>query len=532
MSPTLLAVCGVAVFLLTACSSPTARPVAGPAPGPPPQTGAPSSTALNDFYNQKLTWSDCAGFAVSEDDELRFADPTYDCTFLRVPQDYSHPEAGESKIAVLRRKATSRAQRIGSLLVNPGGPGASGTGTVVDLTPQVAKTALGQRFDLIGFDPRGVGASQPAVKCFTPAERDADRLDDEVDTSPAGVARIQGKEKDYDRKCVDRSGGDGPLANVGTRDAARDIDIMRAALGDQKLTYLGYSYGTDLGTAYAEQFPQNVRALVLDGAIDPAQNEQQRALGQAAGFQHAFDTWATWCAAQPDCPLGRNPGKATARFRALVLPLIGRPVAVADGRKLSYNDALTAATQALYATQLWAPLKQGLQELTTGQGSILMTLADLYYGRQSDGSYTYELDAFNAVNCVDDKPVTDPATALEMSKQAIAAAPFEDDGHGPSPVLDDCAYWPVPNTGSPHTPHVTGLPPVLVISVTGDPATPYQSGVNLARDLNARLLTVKGTQHTVTLQGVSCVDDIVTRYFTSLALPPDGTQCTAAAPHQ
>jgi pimeloyl-ACP methyl ester carboxylesterase len=307
---------------------------------------------------------------------------------------------------------------------------------------------------------------------------------------------------------------------------------MRAALGDQKLTYLGYSYGTDLGTAYAEQFPQNVRALVLDGAIDPAQNQQQRALGQAAGFQHAFDTWAVWCTGHPGCPLGRNPAKATAAFRALVLPLIGHPVALADGRKLSYDDALTATTQALYATALWAPLKQGLQELTTGQGNELMTLADLYYGRQFDGSYIFELDAFNAVNCVDDNPVTDPATALAMSKKAIAAAPFEDDGHGPSPALDDCAYWPVPNTGSPHTPHITGLPPVLVISVTGDPATPYQSGVNLAHDLNARLVTVKGTQHTTTLQGVSCVDNIVTRYFTDLVLPPEGTQCTAATPHQ
>src|SRR5581483_7276901 len=139
---------------------------------------------------------------------------------------------------------------------------------------------LGRRFDLIGFDPRGVGASKPAVRCFTPTERDADRLDVEVDTSPAGVERIQRKEKDYDNKCAERSGGTTLLANVGTRDAARDIDILRAALGDQKLTYLGYSYGTDLGTAYAEQFPHNVRALVLDGAIDPAQNQEQRQLGQ------------------------------------------------------------------------------------------------------------------------------------------------------------------------------------------------------------------------------------------------------------
>ncbi|HZS19627.1 MAG TPA: alpha/beta hydrolase, partial [Pseudonocardiaceae bacterium] len=382
----------------------------------------------------------------------------------------------------------------------------------------------------IGFDPRGVGASKPAVRCFTPTERDADRLDVEVDTSPAGVERIQRKEKDYDNKCAERSGGTTLLANVGTRDAARDIDILRAALGDQKLTYLGYSYGTDLGTAYAEQFPHNVRALVLDGAIDPAQNQEQRQLGQAAGFQHAFDTFAAWCTAQPDCPLGHDPAKTTAAYRALVLPLIDHPVPLSDGRKLSYDDAQTGTIQALYDTQLWAPLARGLRELSGGQARILMLLADLYYGRQPDGSYTYELDAFNAVNCVDDKSITDPAEALKISEEAIAAAPFEDDGHGPSPALDDCAFWPVPNTGNPHTPHVDGLTPVLVISVTGDPATPYQSGVNLAHELGARLLTVEGTQHTAALQGITCVDDIVTRYLTDLALPADTARCTATTP--
>ena len=503
----------VAAFL-TACSGPSGTP------GP-----------LGGFYDQKLSWGGCGSFAVSQDDAQTFADPTYDCTYLRVPLDYSHPDAGEAKIAVLRKKASASDDRIGSLVFNPGGPGASGTDTVTNLPQGVRNGPLGQRFDLIGFDPRGVGASRPAVECFTPAERDADRLDVEVDTSPTGVNRIEGKERDYDHKCVDRSGGAPLLANVGTRDAAKDIDILRAALGDKKLSYLGYSYGTDLGTAYAEQFPRNVRALVLDGAIDPAQSQEQRLLGQAAGFQHAFDTFAAWCTTQADCPLGRDPAKTTATYRALVLPVIDHPVPLADGRKLSYDDAQTGTSQALYDTELWAPLKRGLQELAAGRGRILMQLADLYNGRQPDGTYSYEQDAFNAVNCVDDKPITDSATVLKISKETIAAAPFEDDGHGPSPALDQCAYWPVPSTGSPHTPHINGLPPTLVVSVTGDPATPYQSGVNLARDLAARLVTIEGTQHTAALQGISCVDNMVTRYFTDLTLPNDGARCTAATPH-
>ena len=208
---------------------------------------------------------------------------------------------------------------------------------------------------------------------------------------------------------------------------------------------------------------------MLDGAVDPAQSQKQRELGQAEGFQHAFDTFATWCTTQPDCPLGRDPAKTTTTYRALVLPVIGHPVPLVDGRKLSYDDAVTGTIQALYTTQLWQPLKRGLQELAQSQGRILMVLADLYYGRQPDGRYTHELDAFHAVNCVDEKPITDPATALELSKRMIAAVPFEDDGHGPSPALGTCAFWPVPNTDTPHIPHVIGLPQTLVISVTPPP---------------------------------------------------------------
>jgi pimeloyl-ACP methyl ester carboxylesterase len=524
----LVALAAVAVPAV-ACSSTAARGAAVVADQPAP------TPELQKFYAQRLDWGSCASFAPAEEDKATFSDPKFDCTYLQVPLDYSKPAGTTAQIAVLRMKATDPGQRVGSLVINPGGPGASGTEAATGVAQQITGSPLAQRFDLVGFDPRGVGASKPLIKCFTPAERDADRLDVEVDNSPAGVARQEAKNKDYDNKCAQRSGLD-LLANAGTRDVAKDMDILRAALGDQKLTYLGYSYGTRLGYTYAEDFPKNVRALVLDGALDPDQNLIDRTVAQAGGFQQAFNAFGVWCAAQPGCPLGTDPAKDTDNYKKLVLPLINKPLRMPDGRLMSYNDAMTGVIQGLYTPQAWQGILIGLQELATGQKSnqlriptfALMYLADAYEGREPDGTYQYTLDAFTAIGCVDDKAVKDRAMELEANKRALAVAPFEDDGHGPSPALDPCAFWPVPNTSAPHEPHVVGLPQVLVISVTGDPATPYQAGVNLAKALDARLLTVQGTQHTVALQGTKCVDDIVGKYFIDLTLPPEGARCTIA----
>jgi pimeloyl-ACP methyl ester carboxylesterase len=515
----------VAVALPTvACS--------GDQPGSGQAVGPVAAPDLDKFYAQKLEWKGCADFAMSAEDRTTFGDQKFDCAYLKVPVDYANVDGRTAEIAVLRQKASQPNQRIGSLLINPGGPGASGTEAAASIGPQIAGGQLGQRFDLIGFDPRGVGASKPAIQCFTPAERDADRLDVYLDRSPQGVAIQEGKAKDYANKCEQKSGRD-LLANAGTRDVVKDMDILRSALGDQKLTYLGYSYGTRIGYTYAEAFPQNVRALVLDGALDPDQKLIDRAVAQAEGFQKSFSAFAANCAKQPNCPLGQNPDPkaTTAAFRKLMDPIQTAPVPLAGGRKLSYNDAITGTIQALYSEQLWEPLQRGLTELQQGRGRILMLLADLYEGRQQDGTYEFTLDAFSSIGCVDDKPITDPAELLEADKRAREVAPFRDDGRGPDPARDPCAFWPVPNTGEPHTPSVSGLPQVMVISVTNDPATPYQAGVNLAKGLGARLLTVEGNQHTVALQGTPCVDDIVTKYFVDPAtLPAEGTRCKVAGP--
>ena len=499
-------------------------------------------TGLEQFYGQSLSWGGCSAFATTPSDKKAYADPALQCAYLNVPLDYADPKGRVIKVGLLRRPASDPAHRIGSLVINPGGPGGSGMSTAASLADQIANNDVGKRFDFVGFDPRGVGSSKPQVVCRTPAERDAERLMNlNVDTSPAGVAQTENQEKADDAGCVSHTGqevlanggtpqavsdtGKQILENVGTRDVVRDMDVMRSALGDEKLTYLGYSYGTRIGTSYAEAFPKNVRAMILDGALDPQQDQISELIDQARGFQKAFDAFAAWCAGRPDCALGQDKNQAVSKFQALVLPLIDKPVSVSDGRKLSYSDATIGTVQALYLSDLWPTLNRGLVELTQGQGNILMRLADIYYGRGQDGTYSTEMDVFQAVQCVDNPPIKDPNVARDVDAQYRKAAPFLDTRKPPSPALDNCAFWPVPSTGGPHDPRTPGLPTVMVISTTQDPATPYQAGVNLAHDLNARLLTYEGTQHTAFLQGNSCVDQAGISYLADLQLPAEGTRC-------
>ncbi|MGQ0842232.1 alpha/beta hydrolase [Actinokineospora sp.] len=500
---------------------------ATPAPVPRSERNGPAGPVpggLDRFYGQALTWEDCAGYAKNEADGGTLRTKGAQCTRLTVPLDYAKPDGDTITIGVLRKPATKPDARIGSLVINPGGPGAAGLATAARLANV---GTLGERFDFVGFDPRGVGSSEPTVRCLTDAERDAERADDdELDTSAAGVAKVEADQRAYAAKCAERSGkGAALLANIGTRDVARDIDVLRSALGDDKLNYLGYSYGTRIGTVYAETFPGNVRAMVLDGALDPDQDAVAELVAQAEGFQQAFDDFVAWCVQRQDCALGRAADRALAAFHELVRPLGTRPIETGDGRRLSYSDASTGVIQALYSEQLWEPLNTGLNELRQNRARTLMLLADAYLERGQDGRYSTTQDAFTAVRCVDDPRVTDKAVVLDVQRRYKAAAPFLDDGEPATAALDACAFWPVPNTGRPHVPAVQGLPPVLVISTTGDPATPYDAGVELAKALGGRLLTYEATQHTVFLQGVRCVDQAGGAYLTELTLPPDGTRC-------
>lgn len=486
--------------------------------GPVPQ-------GLERFYSQSLDWGACDSYATSENARAAFQADGLECARLTVPLNYSEPGGTTITIGVLRQRASG--ERIGSLVLNPGGPGASGMTAAASMAPSVASRPLGQRFDIVGFDPRGIGASEPAVRCLTGAERDADRSDDgEVDGTPQGVAGQEAEERDFARKCAERTEhGEQLLAHLGTRDVVRDLDVLRSVLGDEKLTYLGYSYGTRIGYTYAERFPRNVRAMVLDGALDPEQDIVESLVDQGEGFGKAFTEFAASCTAKPGCALGTDPAGATKAYQDLVRPLIENPVPVGDGRRLSYEDATTGTIQALYSEQLWGSLNTGLAELRQGRGSTLMALADMYNERGRDGRYSTTQDAFIAIRCVDDPRVTDRAKILEAQRRYAAVAPFLDPGTPPSSARDACTFWPVPNTSEPHLPDVQGAPPALVISTTNDPATPYQAGVQLAKAMNGRLLTFEGNQHTVFLQGNTCVDRAGTAYLIDGTLPPEGKRC-------
>ena len=506
-----------AALVLAGCGQPSTGAPAPEPPGPEVQ--------LARFYDQQLTWGPCADFATSTTDREAFANPAFECTRLEVPLDYAAPEGRTAQLGVLRERATG--ERIGSLLMNPGGPGASGMSLAASLSGRLAKSPLAQRFDVVGFDPRGVGASTPTIDCLNDAEWEVERADLDVDPSPEGVAQTEAENQQFAQRCIQRSGGPDVLANAGTRDVVRDLDILRQALGDEKLTYLGYSYGTRIGSAYAEAFPHNVRALVLDGALDPTQTSVERTVDQSAGFQQAFDAYAADCAAHPNCPLGPDPAQATANFQALTRPLIDKPAPAEGGaRTLSYPDAVTGTIQALYLSDFWPVLSRGLSGLASGDGTVLLRLADIYNDRGQDGHYGNGIEAFTAISCVDEERITDRAQQAELIRRSIEVAPFRDDGRGVVAALDPCAFWPSPPTSQPHVPQVDGVPPTLTVSVTGDPATPYQAGVDLAKAMKGSLLSVEGAQHTAALQGNACIDDIVSAYLIDLRLPPEGARCS------
>lgn len=501
----LLAALALAGTLLAACSAPVggSASIVSTTTGParsststataPPGTGgsattpaagdAPIPAGLEKFYGQQLDWGSCAELVTSDENKFYRA-PSLQCADLTVPLDYADPTGSTITLKVLRRPATDPANRIGSVVTNPGGPGGSGVENAAFLGAFGLAKDLNTRFDLVGFDPRGVGSSVPEIRCQTDAERDATRAAAVRTRTPDEVAAVDALTQRFAEGCLAMSGppdgidGAAFLASVGTTNVARDMDVLRAALGDDRLSYVGWSYGTAIGTAYAGLFPANVRAMILDGAIDPNADPAAEEIGQWEGFQKAFDDFASWCAQQPDCALGTDPATATATYQSIVRPLLERPLGLPDGRVLSFSDATLGTLTALYGQSAWPTLSKGLTALTAGDGTGLMALADSYLNRDGDGHYGNIQDALTAVNCIDGRSAPfDPITTQQFAEKKAAAAPFQDSGDPPAATRSPCDYWPVPSAPANPVTAVPGLPRVLVISTTRDPSTPYQAGV-------------------------------------------------------
>jgi pimeloyl-ACP methyl ester carboxylesterase len=475
-------------------------------PNSPTSSKSSPSPSSSSSEAGSITWTDCGG--------------GFQCGTVPVPLDYSHPEAGTIAIALDRKLATDPANRISSLLINPGGPGDSGVQFLRD--DLSALTDLNQRFDLIGFDPRGVGLSSPVI-CLDDAQKDFfNELDAVLDDPQEEQAAIQAS-KDFAAGCMRRNAKILPFLD--TTNAAKDMDLIRAAIGDAKLTYLGYSYGTFLGQMYAHLFPTHVRALVFDGVVDPSVSASDQLLAQLNGFQHNYEAFLADCisrkAGATPCAYAQSGDPAT-KLNALLQRLDTHPMVVGT-RTLTRGLALTGVIFGLYYQSVWQYLDLGLTSADKGDGRILVALADQLNQRNSNGTYTNLIDALEAVDCLDNPVPTNITYYDQLGPTFAKISPLL----GPAMQYNGliCAYWPVKPTRVPGPLTADGAPPILVVGGTNDPVTPYAWAQSVNQQLaGSVLLTRSGNGHTS--GDDPCASAAENAYLINLTLPAAGTVCT------
>jgi pimeloyl-ACP methyl ester carboxylesterase len=437
---------------------------------------------------------------------------------LSVPEHYAKPDGKRLGIAVIRQPSSGSHE--GSLIVNPGGPGASG----IDFVAQSASSfsELTEHYDLVSFDPRGVGASDP-IRCVTSSQLDTNINENPDPQTAADLATLVSQAKALANDCFRKNGNF--LEHVGTIDEARDMDVLRAALGDSKLTYYGASYGTYLGAKYAELFPTRIRGMVLDGALDPSLPVTQENLVQAKGFQVDLDDFLTQCVQSGKCPLGSTVAAAHAEFENLKAMVTAHPLTSTTGRVLGPGEFFEGVAAGLYQTEVWPELWESLGLLKGGQPTTLFLFADALTGRNNDGSYSNLIESNTAINCIDRPAPKSVAFYVAHAKAFARQAP--DFGAAIEYSSLPCAFWKVPPVEQPHPVHAPGAPPILVIGTTRDPATPYVWAQALARQLSSGvLLTYNGDGHTAYIRHDSCVDAAVKSYLVDLQPPKPGITCS------
>ena len=494
----------IAALMLSGCGL-VASPEVTPIPTPTTPTQTPSD--LSAYYDQVPDWRECGGA---------------ECTYVDVPMDYANPDGERVSLAVTRVPATG--ESLGSLFVNPGGPGGSAF-DYAKAADFIVTQSIRESYDIIGVDPRGVGKSDP-IECFTDEEIDMLISFDEPEDTPGAQQRFDELTKLIAQRCEER--GSPLFAFMGTTNAARDMDIVRAVLGDPAFNYLGLSYGSFLGAVYAELFPDRVGRMVLDGILSPRADAVEIAREQAGGLERAAERFMADCLEQSDCPFTGTVDDGMAQMRAFIDAASEQPIPTSLDRELNGALAAYAILLHLYFPDIDYPiLREGLGDaITKNDGTALLEALDLRLNRSPDGVYQdNSTDAYYAVTCLDlpFDPTTNDVEALAKEWESFAPT------FGPDIALSllTCADWPATDEDRVYSVTAKGSAPILVVSVTDDPVTVHQWGIDLAERLdNATLVTWEAFNHTGYTQGSSCVDESVDAYLLSGTLPPSGLVCT------
>jgi pimeloyl-ACP methyl ester carboxylesterase len=468
------------------------------------------------YYEQTVQWRpDC---------EV----PDFDCATITAPLDWDDPAAGDIELAMVRYEGGSGAQ--GSLFTNPGGPGASGIDYVQNGAQQIFSEEILRDYDIVGWDPRGVNRSTP-IECFTDAELDTYLFEIEASIAPVGTpeydAEVEAYYSQIGQQCLQRSGP--ILEHVDTLSTVRDLDLMRALVGEAELDYFGFSYGTLIGSQYADMFPERVGRMVLDGVVDPGVSSLERIVFQRGGSEQSLRAYVTDCLASTGCPFTGTLDETLAEISELFVELAAEPLPGDDGRQFYDFTLSTAITAALYDEASWVVLTQMFTELEVDETSTGFLLADFYYGREPDGRYTTNMfEAFPVINCLDYPVETDPAELEQFYTDVKAAAPtttvtLEVTGTSNDPF---CQFFPFPSRGELESVDAEGAAPILVLAATGDPATPYSEALGLVEEMgSATLVSFEGDDHIAYNNGDSCVRDTVDAYLLEGTVPPSDPQC-------
>jgi pimeloyl-ACP methyl ester carboxylesterase len=453
-----------------------------------------------------IEWTACDGSTNTE----------VECGNIEVPFDYADPDQGSFVLYVKKHNAASPADRIGSMMVNPGGPGFGGSSLADDAEYYFSQDLI-DRFDIIAWDPRGTGESTPAVNCVDTFD-EYFGLDSPPETPDEKQALINASQA-FNDKCAENSGTILPF--ISTKASAQDINSLRLAIGEEKVSFFGFSYGSELGTTWATMFPETVRAIVVDGAVDPTASSIQEGMAQAKGFEGQLATFLKQCSEKTTCAF-HNGGEAEAAFDKLVLDIDSTPLEVSRDRTLVTQGVLfTAVAQAMYSDYYWPQLSEALSAAQGGDGKGILQLYDDYYQRKDDGTYGNELEAFLAISCLDDPGATSTEEVDSHIEDFIAAAPRLG---GNFAYGYSCALWPVKQAAKV-TITGKGAGPIVVIGTTGDAATPLESTRKMAQGLEQGILIVVDANQHTGYGANSCVVKAVDDYLIKLIVPANETTC-------